>query len=109
MPSLELFTFTTASLRNPLPLSVMDAPGLPPSRFQRILFCTDFSESAEAAFAFAVDAAVRRPGAVLFLLHVIPEVEAQFWKSYIYEVDNIDAEARKRRASWSSPKPNALT
>ncbi len=39
---------------------------------------------------------MRRPGAVLFLLHVIPEVEAQFWKSYIYEVDNIDAEARRR-------------
>jgi nucleotide-binding universal stress UspA family protein len=74
----------------------MNTPDLPPSRFQRILFCTDFSESAEAAFEFALDATRRRPGAVLHLLHVIPEVEAQFWKSYLYEVDNIDAEARRQ-------------
>jgi nucleotide-binding universal stress UspA family protein len=73
----------------------MNSPALPESRFKRILFCTDFSESADAAFEFALDAAVRRPGSTLYLLHVIHEPDAQFWKSYIAEVDNIDAEAKK--------------
>ncbi len=67
----------------------------PESRFKRILFCTDFSDSADAAFEFAVDAAVRRPGCTLYLLHVIHEVEAQFWKSYMAEVDNIDEQAKR--------------
>lgn len=72
-------------------------PPSPPaaSRFVRILFCTDFSESADAAFEFALDAVVRRPGATLCLLHVIHEPEAQFWKSYLYEVDNVEADARR--------------
>jgi len=39
---------------------------------QRILFCTDFSENANFAF----------------------NSEAQFWKSYIYEVEGVDAKAR---------------
>jgi nucleotide-binding universal stress UspA family protein len=68
---------------------------LPETRFKRILFCTDFSESADAAFEFALDAVVRRPGSTLTLLHVIHEPDAQFWKSYIAEVDNVDAEAKK--------------
>ncbi|HUT45780.1 MAG TPA: universal stress protein [Sedimentisphaerales bacterium] len=62
--------------------------------YQRILFCTDFSENANFAFDFAVDAAIRRPGSQLYLLHVVPESEAQFWKSYIYEVEDVDAKAR---------------
>ena len=62
--------------------------------FQRILFCTDFSENANFAFNFAVDAATRRPGSQLYLLHVVPETEAQFWKSYIYEVDGVDDKAQ---------------
>lgn len=65
------------------------------TRFKRILFCTDFSESADAAFDFAVDAAARRPGSVLYVLHVIHEVDAQFWKSYLYEVENIEDQGRK--------------
>ena len=73
----------------------MNPSTLPESRFKRILFCTDFSESADAAYEFALDAAVRRPGSTLYLLHVIHEPDAQFWKSYIAEVDNVDAEARK--------------
>lgn len=67
----------------------------PESRFQRILFCTDFSDSADAAFEFALDATVRRPGATLHLLHVIHEPEAQFWKSYLNEVENVDADAHQ--------------
>ena len=62
---------------------------------QCILLCTDFSENADFAFNFAVDAATRRPGSQLFLLHVVPETEARFWKSYIYiyEVEDVNAKA----------------
>ena len=73
----------------------MNATPPPESRFKRILFCTDFSDSADAAFEFALDATVRRPGSTLHLLHVIHEPDAQFWKSYIAEVDNVDADAKK--------------
>ncbi|MFO7975756.1 MAG: universal stress protein [Candidatus Hydrogenedentota bacterium] len=62
--------------------------------YGRILFCTDFSENAEFAFDYAIDAAVRRPGSILYLLHVIPEPDAQFWKTYIYEVDDVDQKAK---------------
>jgi nucleotide-binding universal stress UspA family protein len=77
------------------------------------LFCTDFSESADAAFEFALDTTIRRPGATLYLLHVIHEPDAQFWKSYIAEVDNIDAEAKKSidakvAASYRSRVPEGL-
>jgi nucleotide-binding universal stress UspA family protein len=83
------------------------------SRFKRILFCTDFSESAEAAFEFALDATARRPGSTLYLLHVIQEPDAQFWKSYLTEVDNLDAEAKKAidekvTASYRSRVPAGL-
>jgi nucleotide-binding universal stress UspA family protein len=73
----------------------MNSSPLPESRFKRILFCTDFSESADAAFDFALDTAIRRPCSTLYLLHVIHEPDAQFWKSYLAEVDNINAEAKK--------------
>lgn len=63
--------------------------------FHRILFCTDFSENADFAFSFALDAATRRPGSELYLLHVIPEIEAQFWKTYIYEVEDVDTKAKR--------------
>jgi nucleotide-binding universal stress UspA family protein len=65
------------------------------TRFKRILFCTDFSESADAAFEFALDATMRRPGSTLILLHVIHEPDAQFWQSYLSEVENLDADTRK--------------
>jgi nucleotide-binding universal stress UspA family protein len=67
----------------------------PESPYRRILFCTDFSENADFAFDNAIDAARRRPGCALYLLHVIPEPEAQFWKTYIYEVDDIDTKAKR--------------
>jgi nucleotide-binding universal stress UspA family protein len=73
----------------------MNSAFQPDTRIQRILFCTDFSESADAAFDFAVDAAVRRPGSTLHVLHVIHEPDAQFWKSYLYEVDRVDEQAKK--------------
>jgi nucleotide-binding universal stress UspA family protein len=62
--------------------------------FDRILFCTDLSDNADLAFRFAVDAAMRRPGCELILLHVIPESEAQFWKTYVYEVEDVDNKAK---------------
>ena len=73
----------------------MNLPALPESRFKRILFCTDFSESADAAFEFALDAAIRRPDSTLHLLHVIHEPDAQYWKAQLAEVENINAEAKK--------------
>jgi len=73
----------------------MDTGTFPVSPYQKILFCTDFSENAGYAFNFAVDAAVRRPSCTLYLLHVIPESDAQFWKTYIYEVDNVDNKAKR--------------
>lgn len=74
----------------------MNLASLPESRFRRILFCTDFSDSADAAFELALDEVLRRPGAILYLLHVIQEPDAQFWRSYIAEVDNIDADAKRQ-------------
>jgi nucleotide-binding universal stress UspA family protein len=62
---------------------------------KRILFCTDLSDNADFAFLFALDAARRRPGSDLFLLHVIPESEAQFWKTYVYEVEDVDNKAKR--------------
>jgi nucleotide-binding universal stress UspA family protein len=62
--------------------------------YKKILFCTDFSDSASFAFQYAVRAATRNPGAELILLHVIPEPDAQFWKGYIYEVGDMDTKAR---------------
>lgn len=62
--------------------------------YQSILFCTDFSENADSAFDFAIDAAIRNIGCTLHLLHVIPEPDAQFWKGYIYDIADVDAKAR---------------
>ncbi len=72
----------------------MNESGMRYGHYRKILFCTDFSENADFAFDFAVDAAIRNTGCTLFLFHVIPEPDAQFWKGYIYEVGDMDAKAR---------------
>ena len=72
----------------------MGESGLRIGHYRKILFCTDFSENADFAFDFAVDAAIRNVGCTLCLLHVSPEPDAQFWKGYIYEVGDMDAKAR---------------
>ena len=72
----------------------MSESGMRYGHYQKILFCTDFSENANFAFDFAIDAAIRNKGCTLFLLHAIPEPDAQFWKGYIYEVGDMDAKAR---------------
>ncbi|MBO4526407.1 MAG: universal stress protein [Victivallales bacterium] len=62
----------------------------------RVLYCTDFSENASRAFAYALDAAALRKGSELHLIHVIPEPDAQFWKSYIYDAEgDVDEKAKK--------------
>src|SRR5512143_3373999 len=91
----------------------MNSAALPESRFKRILFCTDFSESADAAFDFALDAAIRRPDSTLYLLHVIHEPDAQYWKTQLAEVENINAEAKKAidakvAASYLSRVPKGM-
>lgn len=65
-----------------------------PAPLRRILFCTDFSANADLAFELAVDTALHHPGATLTLLHVLQEPEAQFWKGYIYEIEDADSRAR---------------
>jgi hypothetical protein len=72
----------------------MEPNNIPQTTFQHILFCSDLSENADFAFSFALDAAQRRSGCQLYLLHVIPESEAQFWKTYVYEVEDVDNKAR---------------
>jgi hypothetical protein len=59
-----------------------------------VLFCTDFSQNADFAFNYAVDAVIKRPSSELYLLHVIPESDSQFWKTYIYDVEDIDNKAK---------------
>lgn len=66
-----------------------------PGNYRRILFCTDFSENADHAFRYALDATKRRPGCTLYLLHILPEPEAQYWKTYLYEIPGIDEKAKR--------------
>ncbi len=62
--------------------------------YNRILFCTDFSVNAAEAFLHALNIAAGNSGCELIVFHVVPEPNAQFWKSYIYEVDKIDEKAK---------------
>jgi len=64
------------------------------NNYQKILFCTDFSENARIAFQQAVKA-TPHSGSEICLLHVIPEPDAQFWKGYIYEVGDMDSKAHQ--------------
>jgi len=63
--------------------------------FKKILFCTDFNTDAKGAFHYALNIAEGNEDCELIIFHVIPEADAQFWNSYIYEVDDIDAKARR--------------
>jgi nucleotide-binding universal stress UspA family protein len=62
--------------------------------FKKILFCTDFSENADRAFRYAVNVAAGNPESELIIFHIIPEADAQFWRTYLYEVDQVDEKAR---------------
>ena len=48
--------------------------------FNKILFCTDFSENSDHAFAYAFDLATAY-GAALFILHVIVEPVSYYWST----------------------------
>jgi nucleotide-binding universal stress UspA family protein len=62
--------------------------------FKKILFCTDFSATSQKAFHYALNICSGNPGCELVILHIVPEPDAQFWKTYIYEVDKIDEKAK---------------
>ncbi len=62
--------------------------------FKKILFCTDFSGNADTAFKYALNIAEGNPESEIIILHIVPEPDAQFWKSYIYELDEIDSKAK---------------
>jgi len=59
-----------------------------------VLFCTDFSEGADFSYRFAVAEAQRAGQSMLYILYVLPEAEAQFWRTYLYEIENVDDKAR---------------
>lgn len=62
--------------------------------FKKILFCTDFNTDALSAFHYALNIAEGNSESELVIFHVIPEPDAQFWNSYIYEVDDVDSKAK---------------
>ena len=67
----------------------------PITLFSKILFCTDFSRESVAAFSYALELCRASKDAEIILFHVIPEPDAQFWKTYIYELDQIDEKAKE--------------
>ena len=79
---------------------------------RRILFCTDFSPNADFAFDYAIAATIAHPGATLYLLHVVPEPDAQFWKTYVYEIEDVDTKAKhdidERVAAYRSRLPEGI-
>jgi nucleotide-binding universal stress UspA family protein len=82
--------------------------------FKKILFCTDFSKNADFAFSYALNIAEGNPESELVILHIIPEVDAQFWKTYIYEVDKVDEKAKadideKVKATYLDRMPQGMT
>ena len=64
--------------------------------FTKVLFCTDFSATADKAFKYAVRSAVHN-GAKLYILHVAPEADAQFWKGYVSD-EGADTEDKALKA-----------
>jgi nucleotide-binding universal stress UspA family protein len=88
----------------------MSPASSPNAVFRRILFCTDFSGNADLAFDFALEQVRHSPDCTLCLLHVVPEPEARFFNTYLYEVDNVDSKAKqdmdeKIRAAYVSRLP----
>ncbi len=86
----------------------------PAGPFQTILFCTDFSRNADLAFAAAVDQAARLEQPAFHLLHVLAEPEAQFWNTYLYEIDDVDNKAARDMAekiegAYRARLPQAMT
>lgn len=81
--------------------------------FKQILFCTDFSKNADLAFSYALNIAEGNPESGIIIFHVVPEPNAQFWKSYIYELDDVDDKAKsdidhKIEAAYLSRTPKGV-
>jgi nucleotide-binding universal stress UspA family protein len=81
--------------------------------FKKIVFAADFSAASQKAFACALNIAAGNPGCEIVILHVVPEPDAQFWKTYIYEMDKIDEKAKadideKVRQSYLSQIPQGI-
>jgi len=72
-------------------------PSRPPESrfFKRILFCTDFSESAVPRLIFALDMAIRRPDSTLTCCHVIMSRTRSTGEPTSPEVGKLNAEAKK--------------
>lgn len=64
------------------------------NKLRKILFCTDFNTDAMTAFHYALNIAEGNDDSEIIIFHAIPEPDAQFWKSYIYEVDAVDSKAK---------------
>ncbi|MDC7125679.1 MAG: universal stress protein [Spirochaetales bacterium] len=63
--------------------------------FKKILFCTDFNTDAMTAFHYTLNIASGNENSKIIIFHAIPEPDAQFWKTYIYETDeDVDAKAK---------------
>jgi nucleotide-binding universal stress UspA family protein len=85
----------------------------PQIKYSKILFCTDFSENSDFAFDYALYASRSSTDSELFVLHVVPESQSQFWKTYIYEIENVDEKAREDidtriRESYLSKVPEGM-
>ncbi len=82
------------------------------SLFRKVLVCADFSPGSDHAFEYGVKLCQSLPGCCLILLHVVPESDAQFWKTYIYEVDDVDQKAQhdidERLERYKRRVPNDL-
>jgi nucleotide-binding universal stress UspA family protein len=82
---------------------------------RKVLVCTDFSENSDFAFDYAINLIKSLPSesAHLHLLHVVPETQAQFWKTYVYEVDDVDNKARsdidKKIDNYRQKAPENIT
>lgn len=63
--------------------------------FKKILFCTDFNTDALKAFRFALNIAEGNENSEVIIFHAIPEPDAQFWRNYIYEVEDVDEKAKR--------------
>ena len=63
--------------------------------FKKVLVCNDFSTNSDFAFDYALEICSRTEQTILYMLHVIPEVEAKFWQTYIYEFEgDLDQKAK---------------
>ncbi len=81
--------------------------------FKKILFCTDFSPNADRAFRYALNVAAGNPECELIIYHIIPEADAQFWRTYLYEVDKVDEKAKadideKIESAYMSRMPEGI-